>query len=127
MINIALAVEQLVPAALYHDAATYTRLTATWFDARAIPTEAELDAAWAVIVAERDAFAAKQVRDAALEASAKVTAKNIPAWATFTESEAISYIQTNVTDLTSAKTVLIALARMVVHLRDAQWPDLGDN
>lgn len=55
---------------------------------------------------------------------ARVKAKSIPAWATMGEDEAIAFIQNNVTDLGSAKTVLIAMARIIVHLRDAQWPDL---
>ena len=57
---------------------------------------------------------------------ARSNAGKIPAWATMTEAEAAAFIQSNVTDLASAKVALIALARIVVHLRDAQWPDLGE-
>jgi hypothetical protein len=49
----------------------------------------------------------------------------IPNWATWDEATVVDYINTNVTDLASARTVLVALARMVVALRDAQWPWLA--
>lgn len=49
----------------------------------------------------------------------------IPGWALWTEQEALDYIDINVTDLASAKTVLKAMARLLVALRDAQWPGLG--
>ena len=49
----------------------------------------------------------------------------IPNWATWDEATAVAYIETSVTDLASAGTVLVALARMVVALRDAQWPWLA--
>ena len=49
----------------------------------------------------------------------------IPNWATWDEADAVAYIETNVTDLASARTVLVALTRMVVALRDAQWPWLA--
>ena len=51
----------------------------------------------------------------------------IPGWATWNEQTAIDYITNNVTDLASAKVVLTAMARMIVALRNAQWPGLeGD-
>jgi hypothetical protein len=46
----------------------------------------------------------------------------IPNWATWSAAEAEDYINTNVTDLAGAKVVLAALAKLVVALRDAQWP-----
>jgi hypothetical protein len=49
----------------------------------------------------------------------------IPNWAAWTEAEAVAYIESNVTSLANAKVVLIALARVVVALRDATWPHLG--
>lgn len=57
--------------------------------------------------------------------AAEGAAGNIPGWATWSESEATDWIDNNVTDLASAKTALRALTRMVVALRDAQWPNLG--
>lgn len=52
MIDFALAVERLVPGAQYHHSDSYQGLFDTWFDARPIPTEAELDQAWADIESE---------------------------------------------------------------------------
>lgn len=49
----------------------------------------------------------------------------IPNWATWTAAEATAYIDAQVTDIASAKVVLRALARVVVALRDAQWPWLA--
>ena len=66
--------------------------------------------------------------ESALEATrsaAKAAAAGVPDWATFTEQEAIDYIDANVADLESAKAVMKRMARMVVNLRDAVWPDLG--
>ena len=61
----------------------------------------------------------------AASADADVRAKAIPGWALWTEQQAIDYITGEVTDLASAKTVLIAMARIIVALRDAQWPLLS--
>lgn len=63
---------------------------------------------------------------AVLDASfAPVRAAAIPGWATWDEDQAVEYIDDNVTDLPSAKVVLKAMARLLVALRDAQWPGLG--
>lgn len=45
--DIALAVEQLLPAADYRRADSYAALVDTWKDERPVPTEAALEAAWA--------------------------------------------------------------------------------
>lgn len=58
-------------------------------------------------------------------AAAEGSAENIPGWATWDEQQATDWITNNVTDLASAKTALLAITRMVVALRDAQWPNLG--
>lgn len=42
----------------------------------------------------------------------------LPGWATWTGDQAATWIADNVTDLASAKTVLIAMARAIVALRD---------
>jgi|WetSurMetagenome_2_1015567.scaffolds.fasta_scaffold700030_1 hypothetical protein len=57
------------------------------------------------------------------EAAAAVAAKSIPSWATWTDQQAQDYINANVTTLAQAKVVLVALARMVVALRDHTWPE----
>lgn len=60
----------------------------------------------------------------AVQDGAKAQASTIPAWATFTEAQALAYIDANVNDLASAIVVLKALTRMVIALRNQQWPDL---
>ena len=52
-------------------------------------------------------------------------ARAIPGWATWDEAQAVAYIENNVKDLPSAKIALVAMARLLVALRDAQWPGLG--
>ena len=44
--------------------------------------------------------------------------RNIPGWATWDVEQAVDYINTNVTSLATAKTVLVAMAKMLVVLRD---------
>ena len=60
--------------------------------------------------------------DRAMRAPARV--KDVPGWATWDEAQAVAYIENNVKDLASAKIVLVAMARLLVALRDAQWPGL---
>lgn len=43
---------------------------------------------------------------------------NLPGWATWTTEEANSWIKNNVTDLNSAKTILIGMAKAIIYLRD---------
>lgn len=140
MADLARAVEHLLPEALYHDASSYARLMATWFDPRAIPSEAELQTASDEVDAADTAAAQREATTAATRAAAKTNAAAIPSWATWDEAEVQAWIdgkfdQTTVdaiSDLASAKavigdmaTALRAMARMVIALRDAQWPDLG--
>tara|TARA_Y100000310_G_scaffold2377_2_gene3082 strand:- start:1044 stop:1241 length:198 start_codon:yes stop_codon:yes gene_type:complete len=49
---------------------------------------------------------------------AKDWGTNLPTWANMTADEAAQYIEDNVTDLPSAKTVLKKMARGFVYLRD---------
>jgi len=92
------------------------------------PTQAEIDTAHAIVNAHNaseltpEQEAAKRAVSVAAAAEGQVAA--IPGWAHWTEQQVISYITANVTDLASAKTVLIAMARMMVALRNAQWPGL---
>jgi len=58
---------------------------------------------------------------------AEDAARDIPQWATWDETQALDWIESNVDDLASAKTVLKAYARLLVALRDAQWPNLNDS
>lgn len=59
---------------------------------------------------------------AAVQSAAPAVAESIPGWARWTEQQAIDYITASVTDLASARTVLIAMARLLIALRNAQWP-----
>jgi hypothetical protein len=59
-----------------------------------------------------------------VQADAKGQAAAVPNWATWTEQQAVDWINANVTNLASAKQVLIAMARMLVALRNQTWPDL---
>ncbi len=63
---------------------------------------------------------------AAVAAAADTNAANIPGWAHWTEKQTVDYITANVTDLASARTVLIAMARMMVALRNKNWPRLQE-
>ncbi len=96
-----------------------------WRDkAQAKPKLAEIEAAWpdveAALLAEQQAA----VKVEATLAESVTQSAAIPGWATWTEQQVIDHIQTNVTDLASAKTVLIAMARMLVALRNRNWPNL---
>jgi hypothetical protein len=50
--------------------------------------------------------------------AAKTDMKALPGWSTWTGAQAESWINTNVTDLASAKTALKAMAKAIVYLRD---------
>jgi hypothetical protein len=49
---------------------------------------------------------------------AKDAFDDLPGWASWTGQEAAAWIDTNVTDLASAKTVLQNMARAIMYLRD---------
>ncbi len=59
-----------------------------------------------------------------VEDAAKTDAASIPNWATWDETQALDHIDANVIDLASARVVLKAFARLLVALRDSQWPNL---
>jgi hypothetical protein len=99
-------------------------------------------------------FLAKEAAAIARQQAARAHAKAIPSWSSWTEAEILSWIETNIgsplttgranlpATLTLATTriiflaildildkmqiVLIALARMVVAMRNQTWPDLQD-
>jgi len=56
--------------------------------------------------------------------SAETDIENIPGWASWTEAQAVAWIEANVTDLASAKAALTAMARLLVALRNKQFPEL---
>lgn len=80
------------------------------------------------VIAAHDAAAYDIVleRIADRKSASKTDTKNIPNWATWDEAQAVQYITDNVTSLATAKTVLIAMTRMIVALRNQQWPDLPE-
>lgn len=65
--------------------------------------------AWAL-----DGFTADEDRDVG-----RGSIKALPGWATWDATEARGWVETNVTNLATAKTAIKALAEMVVFLRDA--------
>lgn len=133
-VDIRLMIDRLRPAAAYRWVGrlgdkgykSLEECIAEWRDTKTmLPTADELIVAWDSYLAEETAKQQQATSDDAKVESAKTAAKAIPNWATWNETQAVNYIQTNVTDLASARTVLIALAKMVVALRDDTWPDLG--
>ena len=52
------------------------------------------------------------------QAQARIDMGNMPGWATWTAAHAVDWVDTNVTDLASAKTALKAMAKAIVYLRD---------
>lgn len=70
-------------------------------------------------------FPARQVQrlrqaNAINEASLAIQLKSL------TPAQAVQYIETNVINLATAKDVLKIMARMLIALRDQQWPDLPE-
>lgn len=88
------------------------------------PQDGDEDAAADVLAAHDPAEQTPEqvALDRAMRAPARV--KDVPGWATWDEAQAVAYIENNVKDLPSAKIVLVAMARLLVALRDAQWPGL---
>ena len=104
--------------------------------------QADIDAADAVIAAhDHTLLSTIEVYEEKVVV-ARANAKAIPAWATWTEDEVNTWITGKfdqptigaITNLAEAQVVLgdmatamRAMARLIIALRDAQWPDLGDN
>jgi hypothetical protein len=70
--------------------------------------------------AERDAMVATALR----KTNAKTEAALAIALKSLTPAQAITYIDTTVTNIASAKTVLKVMVRMLIAMRDEVWPDL---
>lgn len=86
------------------------------------------------------------------KSAARLSAKNIPNWATWTEAQALAWIQTNIENplaapipanpmsvqqiravlvslvavLNTIRLMLIAMAKLIIALRDEIWPDLPE-
>lgn len=84
MTDYAIAVERLLGVAEYGSAATYAELVRTWRDARPIPSEADLQAAWAAYQAAQAAAeqAKQQSQTLHQEAMARLEAFDATALAT---------------------------------------------
>ena len=57
--------------------------------------------------------------------SAKSEAATIPGWATWTAQQATDWLTTNIADA-ETRTALIAMAQMLIALRNQRWPDLQE-
>jgi len=82
------------------------------------PDQTTLDAIQAAITAhdpegQTDAEIAEEIA-----VTAKTDFSSMPDWATWTATEASDWIETNVTDLASAKLVLQKMAMAIIYLRD---------
>lgn len=90
-----------------------------------------------IIAAHNPAILTPQQQQAVVQASAKTQAAAIPNWATWDEAQVLTWFDTNITNalpaanLAAANVVLgnmataqRAMARMIVALRNAQYPDL---
>lgn len=78
----------------------------------------------AVLAAHNPDALTPEQQAAADAATAPDRVRAIPGWALWSEDQAVDWIAANVTNLASAKVALTAMARMLVALRDAQWPTL---
>lgn len=85
-----------------------------WPDGVEKPTQAELDATWIEVQAIR------AIRDKAdlLREGAGEKLRDYPDWAKWDIQTAQNYIDTNVTDLASAKFVLNKMVAMMFEMRD---------
>jgi hypothetical protein len=60
----------------------------------------------------------------ALQAEAPMLLRNIPNWVTWDTQQVTDYINTDVTSLASTKVVLVAMARLLVALRDRAFAEV---
>jgi len=69
---------------------------------------------------------AKRKRIEARKAVAVNEAKLATELRTLTATEAVAYVENNVTTLATAKTVIKIMVRLLIALRDETWPDLPE-
>ena len=82
----------------------------------------DVDATIAALAAAHDPTVLTRGQQAqAHAATARQRVEAVPGWASWRDEEAVDFINANVTDLASAKRVLVAMARVIVALRDATW------
>lgn len=91
-------------------------------------TEIQMRADVAAIIAAHNpavyeqAEATRKARRANAQAEAKLAAQ----LRSLTPQQAVDYIETNVTNLASAKTVIKIMARMLIAMRDEIWPEMSE-
>lgn len=94
-----------------------------WLDGgTAKPSVQEMNDGWVLVqsdMAEQDAIDAVQ-------AGAKDEIEDLPGWVSWDCATATSWIDANVTDLTSAKNAMMKMACMIIALRNAIYPDLQE-
>jgi hypothetical protein len=90
------------------------------FEDGATTTQQDVDA----LLSAHTGGQAESERLAVVRESGETDFAALPGWATWTVAQAEDYIETNVTDLASAKVVLKALAKAIVALRNDRWPGL---
>jgi hypothetical protein len=64
--------------------------------------------------------------EADVQDGAKAEIEDLPGWAAWSCAQATTWIDTNVTDLASAKLAMKKMACMLVALRNALYPDLQE-
>ena len=83
------------------------------------PTQQEIDDEWAIIEAEDAAQAAKESDAQESYDDALIDFSSLAPWQkSFTGAEMAAYIDANVTDMASAKTVMKGLAELLAAVRD---------
>lgn len=91
-------------------------------------TEIQAQPAIAAIIAAHDPNpSAVELAQAARKTAAKNNAKLAMAMKTVTPQGAVDYIDSYVTNLSTAKDVLKLMARMLIAMRDEVWPDLPES
>jgi len=70
---------------------------------------------------------AGELAEQSRKAGARTEAALATQFKTLTPQQAVDYIETNVTSLATAKTVLKIMARILIAMRDEIWPDLPES
>lgn len=99
--------------------------------ARKIGTEIEVEhgdflALESILVGYRPPKTAEELAAIARKANAVSEARLATELKALTPAQAVAYIDSNVTNIASAKAVLKIMARMLIAMRDEVWPNLQD-
>lgn len=111
------------------------------WDAQGNAIQDRADVAAVIAAHDAETWIAREQRIVSRGSAAKATARDIPSWATWTQAEWQTFFAANlsdteadlVTSLAAARvmikrqnTVINALAKMVMAVRDQVWPDLSE-